>query len=193
MGMKIKFPNADLCYIPRFFSAEKSDFLFEYLYHNLAWRPGRVFVFGQWHDIPRLQAFYADEALSYKYSGKRLYGLPWETELLDIKQCLLNEGIDTNALLANLYRNGHDKMGWHRDNEPELGTNPSIASLSFGAEREFQLRHRDTKQRHTILLEHGSLLLMQGTTQQYWEHQLPVQAKCLSPRVNLTFRKIIHT
>ncbi len=173
MTMKIALPNADLHYIPRFFSVEKSNLLFEHLHHNLAWQSGRVFVFGQWHDIPRLQAFYADEGLSYKYSGKRLFGLPWDTRLLGIKRRLLNEGINTNALLANLYRNGHDKMGWHRDNELELDTNPSIASLSFGAEREFQLRHRDTKQRHTIKLEHGSLLLMKGTTQQYWEHQLP--------------------
>jgi len=139
-----------------------------------------------------LTALFGNDGKSYSYSNIIMYPKPWNLLLQKIK--LYVESItDTNftTVLLNYYRDGNDSNGWHADNEKELGINPVIASLSFGAERVFQLKHNtDKEQKKNIILEHGSLLLMKGTTQHFWKHQIPKTAKPIGSRINLTFREI---
>ncbi|MCH8501378.1 MAG: alpha-ketoglutarate-dependent dioxygenase AlkB [Aliidiomarina sp.] len=188
--MQILSPNCYLEYVPNWLSQTDADRFFTQLYETIEWEVGEVFVFGRWHTTPRLQAWYGDANKSYRYSGKALVAKPWTDALVELRQRLKERGFDFNSVLLNLYRDGEDRMGWHRDNEPELGDKPVIASISLGAERDFQLRHRQDKSKHTLTLGHGSLLLMTGETQTYWEHQLPQRKRCRSPRLNLTFRKV---
>jgi len=182
----------DIEYIPNCLSKELATNLQNALEKELAWHQGDVFIFGKWHKIPRLQAFHGDSHVGYKYSGKELHVHPWTPALLEIKTQLERLNFAPNAMLGNWYRDGGDKMGWHRDNEPELGKTPTILSVSLGATRDFQLRHIHTKERHDIPLEHGSVLVMQGRSQQYWEHQLPARKRIHEGRINLTFRTIIR-
>jgi alkylated DNA repair dioxygenase AlkB len=141
---------------------------------------------------PRLTALYGNEGKPYSYSNIVMQPHPWTSFLQKIKSHI--ESItETNftTVLLNYYRNGNDGNGWHADNEKELGTNPIIASLSLDTERTFQLKHNsDSTQKKSLILEHGSLLLMQGTTQHFWKHQIPKTSKPIGPRINLTFRKI---
>lgn len=142
---------------------------------------------------PRLTAWYGDAGKDYSYSGITMQPLAWTDTLMAIKQSADKvAGVSFNSALLNLYRDGKDSMGWHRDNEKELGTNPVIASVSFGAPRRFLLRHyTDKKLVREIVLTHGSLLLMRGETQHYWEHSIPKTAKPAGSRINITFR-IVH-
>lgn len=189
--MKLDLPDADIHYFPGWLDTELANDIYVRLQKELAWHQGDVFVFGKWHKTPRLQAFHGDQNLGYSYSGKPLESYPWSPALLLIKEKLQDLGYEPNVVLANCYRDGNDKMGWHRDNEPELGQNPTILSLSLGAERDFHLRHVVTKDRVDLKLEHGSLLVMGGESQHCWEHQLPSRKRISEPRINLTFRKII--
>ena len=149
--------------------------------------------FGKEHKIPRLQAWYADKNIDYTYSGKQLIRNDWNSVLSEIKTDIeLITSNTFNSVLGNLYRNGSDSMGLHSDNEKELGENPAIASVSFGAERFFHLKHKNQKElRLKIPLTSGSLLLMEGETQTHWLHQVAKTSKLVGPRINLTFRKII--
>lgn len=161
------------------------------LLDQVNWRQDRIRLFGKEHRIPRLQAFLSDPGIHYTYSRLRLAGAPWLPALQPLKQRL--EALceqPFNALLLNLYRDGQDCMGWHADDEPELGQNPVIASVSLGAPRRFRLRHNRSRDTHALTLEHGSLLLMAGPTQHHWQHCLPRTRVCRSPRINLTFRLI---
>ena len=149
-------------------------------------------LFGKTFAQPRLTALYGSEGKPYSYSGIKMNPIPFTTTLNDIKkkiESLTQEKF--NTVLLNLYRDGKDGNGWHSDDEKELGTQPTIASISFGAERPFQLRHKKENLKCKFVLEHGSLLLMKGTTQEFWQHQIPKSKKILNQRINLTFRNII--
>ncbi len=166
--------------------------------HNLAalqatidWKPDVVTIFGKTHITNRLMALYAGFELSYKYSGQIKKAQNFPPILHEIKQKVeQTTGLQYNACLLNLYHNGTESMGWHSDNEPEMLPNSSIASLSLGATRVFQFKHRASGQKVSINLEHGSLLEMAGPVQQYWLHQLPKALKVKSCRINLTFRQM---
>ena len=163
---------------------------FEQLDGEIAWRQDSITLYGKTHPLPRLQAWYADAGLTYTYSRITLKPNPWTPLLLHIKaQVERLSGATFNSVLCNLYRDGKDKNGWHRDDEPELGVNPIIASLSFGETRKFSLRHLKTKERIDLLLPDQSLLVMRGECQHTWEHQLAKTAKVIGAWINLTFRQ----
>jgi alkylated DNA repair dioxygenase AlkB len=185
-------PNAEIEYYPTFFDSEKASVLFQKLYLETPWQQDEIVVYGKKFQQPRLTALYGNEGKQYAYSNIVMHPLKWTTMLIHIKneiETVCNENFTT--VLLNLYRNGKDSNGWHADNEKELGVNPTIASVSFGAERMFHLQHNTIKEANLKLkLEHGSLLLMKGETQHYWKHQIPKTAKPLDARLNLTFRII---
>lgn len=191
---KIKFtlPDATIEYYPNFFGEERANELFEKLQHEIPWQQDNITVFGKTHPQPRLTALFGNEGKPYRYSNIVMQPNPWNALLMFIKneiEELCNENFTT--VLLNYYRDGKDSNGWHADNERELGRNPVIASVSFGAERFFHLQHNSIKeQKLKINLEHGSLLLMKGETQHYWKHQIPKTAKPIGPRINATFRII---
>ena len=158
------------------------------------WKHQKIRLFGRWVLQPRLSAWYGDEGTDYAYSGLLNRPLPWNRQLLMIKQQVEEIcNCDFNSVLLNLYRHGQDSMGWHQDNETELGERPTIASVSFGESRHFQMRHKFDKSvsRINVQLQDGSVLIMSGETQKYWQHQIPKTKKQVGERINLTFRKII--
>lgn len=179
-------------YFPGFFSNADSDRYFNCLKDSLEWKQEPIFLFGKKVMQPRLTALYGDPAKPYGYSGIVMTPLALTTELAEIKSKVEEFSKNTYThVLCNFYRDGQDSMGWHRDNEAVLGKNPSIASVTFGASRNFQMRHHETKgHKISLPLTHGSLLLMQGESQHHWEHQLPKTKTCGQGRINLTFRKI---
>jgi len=159
---------------------------------DTAWRQEQITVYGKPYLQPRLSAWFGD--LGYGYSGIRLQPLPWTSLLQQLRQRVEGlTGCEFNSVLLNYYRDGNDSMGLHSDNERELGRRPAIASLSLGATRDFVLKHRFRKDLKTVKLPlaAGSLLLMQGDTQQYWRHGINKLRRACGPRINLTFRKII--
>jgi alkylated DNA repair dioxygenase AlkB len=179
-----------LTYREHFFAAAEADALFVTLRQNIVWKQehGR---FGR--PYPRLTALYADAGTVYTYSGVTYPSLPWTEELNAVRQRVEEAaGAPFNSVLLNRYRDGRDSMGFHADDEPELGTNPIVPSLSFGATRRFLLRHNKTGERIEYHLTHGSLLLMAGTLQHFWKHALPKTAQPVGERINLTFRNIIR-
>jgi alkylated DNA repair dioxygenase AlkB len=190
--VKVLLPDADIDYIEDFFSVDKATEFFGKLEKSVAWRHDDIRMFGKTVKVPRLQAWYSDDNLSYRYSNMTLASKPL-TSTLALLRKYVNEycQYEFNAVLANLYRNQNDSVGWHSDNEAELGTTPMIASLSFGAMREFQLKHIENKEKITLNLAPGSLLIMSGVTQSYWQHCIPKRAKEIAPRINLTFRRIM--
>ena len=184
--------DGEVYYFPDFFSPEKADFFFQDLEKNLLWKQEPIRLFGKLVMQPRLTSLYGNPEQEYGYSGITMKPLPWTNTLLEIKYKIEEIAQEKfTHVLCNLYRDGQDSMGWHRDNEPVLGQNPCIASVTFGAPRIFQLRNYQTKKdKIDLLLEHGSLLLMKGESQHHWEHQLPKTKKVSSPRINLTFRQL---
>jgi len=191
---KITFtlPDAAIEYYPNFFDSDRSDDFFEKLQREIPWQQDDITVFGKTYAQPRLTALFGNEGKPYSYSNIVMQPNAWNPLLMFIKneiEDLVAENFTT--VLLNFYRDGKDSNGWHADNERELGRNPVIASVSFGAERSFHLQHNTIKeQKLKITLEHGSLLLMKGTTQHFWKHQIPKTAKPIGPRINLTFRII---
>ncbi|HEX9961928.1 MAG TPA: alpha-ketoglutarate-dependent dioxygenase AlkB, partial [Pyrinomonadaceae bacterium] len=172
----------------------KSDVMFENLFKEIKWRSDKIKLYGKEFELPRKTAWYGEQEKSYKYSGIEMFPEPWTLTLLEIKQ-EIEKVSDTkfNSVMMNLYRDGNDGISWHTDAEPELGRNPTIASVSFGQTRRFMLRHRNNKElKLEIELTHGSLLLMGGPTQHFWQHQIPKTSRKLKPRINLTFRVIIN-
>lgn len=185
-------PDAEIEYYPHFFSITKANNLFEKLKNEVPWQQDKITVFGQTHPQPRLTALYGNEGKIYAYSNIIMHPHKWNPLLMFIKN-EVEDCVGTNftTVLLNLYRDGKDSNGWHADNEKELGQNPIIASVSFGAARIFHLQHNSNKEwKQKIALEHGSLLVMKGTTQHFWKHQIPKTAKLIGPRINLTFRII---
>ncbi|MBW8191789.1 alpha-ketoglutarate-dependent dioxygenase AlkB [Neiella marina] len=179
--------DAQLGWWPNFLPVHQADRLMADIQKTVALQSGQVKVFGKHHTIPRLQAWFGPYA--YRYSGETLPPNPIPDLLLPIMhQCQVLSGSQFNSVLLNYYRDGRDHMGWHSDNEPELGEQPIIASVSLGAERDFDLRHRATNQRLRVPLTHGSLLVMAGDCQHKWQHALPKRLRERQPRLNLTFR-----
>ena len=190
---RLALPDGDLAYVPGFLSASAGDRLLVDLSATVRWTQPRITLFGKQVCSPRLAAWYGDQESVYRYSGLVNQPLPWLPELLDIRYRVQEYvGMGFNGVLLNLYRTGQDSMGWHSDDEKELGENPVIASVSLGTPRRFLLRHRrcNALPIHEVNLEHGSLLLMQGTTQKNWRHSVPTMRNQDSPRLNLTFRRI---
>ena len=190
-----KLQHADWYLDPHFFDTVTASAHLTTLVNSLDWQHYTLKLFGKVLPQPRLTAFYGDKGISYAYSGLTLQALPY-TDLLKQIQTKIEVayGVKFNCVLANYYRDGNDSMGWHSDDEPSLGPDPVIASVSFGAERSFHLRHKFDVQLPTqkLSLNNGSLLLMQGKSQSQWQHQLPKSKKVSGPRVNLTFRRIVR-
>jgi len=188
----ISLPDAELEYFPNFLNTEKADLLLQKLLKEVPWQQQNIKLFGKEIPQPRLTAFYAEQGISYTYSGLQLIPNSFSTELWELKQKTQDlSGFDFNTCLANLYRHGNDSMGWHADDEKVLGKNPVIASISLGGIRRFQFKHKTNKDlKESIELLHGSLLIMKGSMQHFWKHQLPTTKKEVAPRINLTFRKI---
>ncbi|WP_284651890.1 alpha-ketoglutarate-dependent dioxygenase AlkB family protein [Flavobacterium terrisoli] len=187
-----KIPDAEIEYYPNFFDVARANELLEKLKADIPWQQDSITVFGKTHPQPRLTALFGNEGKPYGYSNIVMQPHHWNPLLMFIK----NEveeicGENFTTVLLNYYRDGKDSNGWHADNERELGRNPVIASVSFGAERSFQLQHNTIKeQKLKINLEHGSLLIMKGPTQHFWKHQIPKTVKPIGSRINLTFRII---
>ena len=188
----LNLPDAEIIYYPEFFDKEQADKIYSELLQEIAWQQDNITVFGKTHPQPRLTALYGNEGKPYSYSNITMQPHPWNTLLQKIKYHIeTTTECQFTTVLLNQYRDGKDSNGWHADNEKELGTNPIIASLSFGAERVFQLKHNTiANAKKSIVLEHGSLLLMKGSTQHFWKHQIPKTAKPIGNRINLTFRSI---
>ncbi|MBK8683609.1 MAG: alpha-ketoglutarate-dependent dioxygenase AlkB [Bacteroidetes bacterium] len=183
--------DGEVYYLPDFFSKQESEKLFAVLLNEIEWQQDEVMMFGKRIVTQRRMAWYGDENKQYRYSGILRTPKPWTRTLQEI-QHLVNSTFQTslNACLMNLYRNGEEGMGWHSDDEPELGKEPIIVSLSLGAQRAFDFKHKDLGNKQRIYIEDGSLLLMKGATQKHWKHALPKSKKVLNPRINLTFREI---
>ena len=191
-GEAIALEDAELHYIPGFYTPAETQLLMAHFLTTVPWRQETMKFGGKPVLVPRLQAWYGDAATDYSYSGLRLSPLPWTPALIDIKTAIENSfGMSFNSALLNYYRNGHDSVAWHSDKEAALGPDPLIASLSLGAERKFELKRRDgNKQKINLELADGSLLLMGRGLQKHWLHQIPKQAWINQPRINLTFRFI---
>lgn len=186
--------DGDLSYQRHFLPAAEADRLLQWLLDSLDWQRWQVRIAGRLLDSPRLSAWYGDADAAYGYSGIRLVPQPMPAPLAGLRERLRSAlGADFNGVLVNLYRDGADSMGWHSDDERELGAEPLIASLSLGAPRRFLLRHRRQRELDTLRLElgHGSLLVMAGATQRCWRHSLPKTRRPVGPRVNLTFRRVL--
>lgn len=191
-SIQLPLEEADITYFPSFISADLATIYYEQLLRETPWQQDDIKIFGKVYAQPRLTALYGEEGKSYRYSGITMHPMPFTPVLLELKE-QIEKVVEANftTVLLNLYRDGNDSNGWHSDNEKELGTNPIIASLSFGVKRRFHLRHRkDKSNKYSIDLEHGSLLLMKGETQHHWHHQLPKSKRIQQPRINLTFRII---
>jgi alkylated DNA repair dioxygenase AlkB len=187
-----KLPDAVIRYYPDFISPKQADDLYKKVYKETPWRNDPITIFGKTYPQPRLTSLHGHTTDPYGYSGIMMQPNPMSAPLLEIEE-KIQEYTDTafTTVLVNLYRDGKDSNGWHADNEPELGKNPVIASVSLGGSRFFHLRHNtDKSQKLKLELAHGSLLLMEGSTQHFWKHQIAKTARMVAPRINLTFRKV---
>lgn len=184
--------NGTVNYYGKIFSQEKANYYYNILLNNIEWRNDEALIFGKHIITARKVAWYADTNFPYSYSNTTKQALTWTKELLELKalsEKLTNEKY--NSCLLNLYHNGNEGMAYHSDDEKALARNGVIASLSFGAERKFLLKHKTNKHTISILLEHGSLLVMKDETQTNWLHRLPTTTKIITPRINLTFRQMV--
>lgn len=188
----IKLDGAELLYIPQFYDKLKSDMYFQQIISNVEWKQDFINMYGRDLPLPRLSAWYGDSNKPYTYSGITLKPKTWTPELIEIKTEIEKQaGVSFTSVLINRYRDGQDYVGWHTDAEKELGENPTIGSINFGATRKFQLRRIDNhKEKIELELKHGTLLIMRGETQHYWQHQVPKTNRPIGERLNLTFRVI---
>ncbi|MGH1486719.1 MAG: alpha-ketoglutarate-dependent dioxygenase AlkB family protein [Cellvibrionaceae bacterium] len=190
----INIADGQLDYYSNWLGDDEADALFVLLKEQVKWQQSTINLYGKTVKIPRLNAWYGDENCPYEYSGHKFQPKPWLPCLKEIQQRV--ERLTTfsaNSVLVNCYRNGQDSVAWHSDDEPELGRNPTVISLSLGGEREFQLKHRYDKSLGVkkIKLSHGSLLVMSGELQHHWHHQVPKTAKNCAERINLTYRYVL--
>ncbi|NNC99725.1 MAG: alpha-ketoglutarate-dependent dioxygenase AlkB [Gammaproteobacteria bacterium] len=187
----LNLEDAEIDYQAQFIEAEQAWQLFQELLEQTNWRQDYITLYGKTHKVPRLTRWVADAGLDYSYSNITLHPASWTDTLLELRQQVEQaSGQHFNSVLLNYYRSGQDCNGWHSDDEPELGDDPVIASLSLGGARDFRLRHKFNKAlQQTVSLEHGSLLLMRGNSQRCWQHHVPRRANA-APRINLTFRTI---
>ena len=175
-----------------FFNQIYSNELLKKLISDLPWESMTIKMFGKDIRIPRLQCWIGDKGCDYKYSGKKLNRRDWTTDLIMIREKIYKDlNIDFNSVLINYYRDGKDSMGWHADDEKELGPSPTIASISFGSERDLVFRNKISKEIISIPQTHGCLILIDGKTQKNWQHSIKKTRKVIGPRINLTFRNII--
>jgi len=184
--------DGEVVYYGAVIKPQEEQRLLQELLNHIPWKNDEAVIFGKHIVTKRKIAWYGDAEYAYTYSNTTKQALLWTDELMKLKQ--LVEGITGtkfNSCLLNLYHDGDEGMSWHSDDEKSLGRNTTIASLSFGAERKFAFKHKVTKQRVTIVLDSGSLLVMKGTTQTNWLHSLPKTTKVTRPRINLTFRTMI--
>ena len=182
--------EADLEYQPNFITHQEALDLYEKLVEETPWTQEVVQVYGKSHHAPRLSCWVSDPSMSYSYSYTKMKPTAWTPTLLQLKAKLESSTDCTfNSVLLNYYRDGQDTTGWHSDDEIELGRNPIIGSISLGAPRDFLLRHKHKPLKHKMALENGSLLMMRGSTQHFWQHHVPKRANTLG-RINLTFRTI---
>lgn len=188
----IPVKDGKLIHLPGFIDETASENLLDNLRKEIIWKQETLKIFGRQYLTPRLTAWYGDAGMTYNYSGLKLQPLDWTPSLQEVKQQIEQKIQCTfNSVLLNWYRNGNDSMGWHADDEKELGKNPVIASLSLGQARYLHFRRKDNhKDSFKILLENGSLLIMSETLQHYWQHALPKSTKPMGERMNLTFRTI---
>jgi alkylated DNA repair dioxygenase AlkB len=189
---RLDLPDPDVTFYPRFFSVEESDRLLGELNRTTTWRQEEIETDDATIPLPRLTAWYGDPGHAYTYSKITMQPEPWTEPLQEIKTRIEVVSLTTfNSVLLNLYRDGRDSVGWHSDDEPELGEMPVIGSVSFGGTRSFVLRHKERKVPDLELtLTHGSYLLMKGTTQRFWKHRVPKTTDPVEPRINLTFRRV---
>jgi len=187
-------PAADVALVHPWLPPAQVDAVFAALTADIPWETHRIRMFGKWVDSPRLSCWIGDPQATYRYSGADFAPHPWLPVLAEMRQRLQQElGVPFNSVLANRYRDGRDAMGWHSDDEPELGPEPVIASVSLGAMRRFVLRRRDDHAvKQAFLLEPGSLLVMRGRSQLEWQHALPRTARPVGERINLTFRQVMR-
>lgn len=180
-------------YYGKILSSREASQYFDLLMQNILWKNDEVVIFGKHIVTRRKAAWYGDSNYLYTYSNTTKQALAWTKELSDLKQ-IVEDLAETkfNSCLLNLYHNGNEGMGWHSDDEKSLGKNNIIASLSLGAERKFLFKHKQTKRIASVVLEHGGLLIMKDATQANWLHSLPKSKNVTQPRINLTFRKIVH-
>jgi len=191
----IPLEHAEVTLCEHFLDPAKADYFYFRLIEETQWHQPEILMFGRKVRSPRLAAWYGDENAFYTYSGVTNSPLPWTSVLSELKDELEQVvQFRFNSVLINLYRDGNDAMGWHSDDEPELGDQPMIASVSLGASRRFLLRHKDVEKRTAstrLELSHGSLLTMGGQTQRYWQHSVSRTKKSVMQRVNLTFRRVL--
>ncbi|PKV14360.1 alpha-ketoglutarate-dependent dioxygenase AlkB [Xanthomonas prunicola] len=192
MKIRVGLPHARIHWCRGWLQAADADALMQALLDQVQWEVHRIRMFGRVVDSPRLSSWIGDPDASYRYSGTQFAPQPWLEVLQPVRARLQDEtGCPFNSVLVNRYRSGADAMGWHSDDEPELGAQPMIASLSLGAARRFAFRHcNDAALKQTLELGHGDLLLMAGETQQHYKHALPRTARPVGERINLTFRQI---
>jgi len=186
-------PGADVTLFENFFSSEESNRLYNSLLQNTIWEQDQMTIYGKQVNLPRLTAWYGDSKTNSSYYDKKRKMLPWNADLLFIKERIEKEvDIQFTRCLLNYYRDGKDSVDWHQDYEESQRKNTVIGSVTFGATRPFQLKHATRKdlKRISIPLTHGSLLVMQGATQDNWKHKIPKTTKKIQPRINLTFRWI---
>lgn len=192
-SLKIDLPQSDIVYYRNFLTQEDADQLKDVLRTTIPWQQDDIKVFGKTYPQPRLTALYANNGRPYSYSNITMTPQPFTDELMAIKSGIENlvPPISFTTCLLNLYRDGRDSNGWHADDEASLGRNPVIASVSLGEERAFHFKHKkEPNLKHKMILEHGSLLIMKGSTQHHWLHQVPKTARNIGERINLTFRII---
>jgi alkylated DNA repair dioxygenase AlkB len=191
-GDELSGPDLDVTLVRQAFGPEDSAIYFERLIQAIPWQQDEVVMFGKKTPLPRLTAWFGDRGASYTYSGITMQPHEWSEDLLAIRAVVEQHAkVRFNSLLLNQYRNGQDGVAWHADDEPELGAQPIIGSLSFGAVRKFQLRLKnDPSEKREIELESGDLVVMSGRTQISWLHQVPKTSRVIGPRINLTFRQI---
>lgn len=190
---RLPLADAELWWAPHFLDATSADACADALRAEVPWETHVIRMFGRELPSPRLSCWVGDAHAAYTYSRTRFEPRPWTPALAALRGALRERlGVDFDSVLANRYRDGRDSMGWHADDEPELGSTPVIASISLGATRRFSFRHRGRGLRRDIELTHGSLLLMAGDTQRHWQHALPKAAGVSTERINLTFRRIVR-
>ncbi len=185
--------DGEVIYYGFVLTQQQAEYYFNELLNNIPWQHDEAIIYGKKIITKRKVAWYGDKNYAYTYSRTTKHALPWTKELLELKTIAEKaSGTQFNSCLLNLYHDGDEGMAWHSDDEAALGKNTVIASLSLGATRKFSFKHKTTKEKIDIVLDNGSLLVMKGTTQTFWHHKLPKSVKIKAPRINLTFRTIIH-
>ena len=180
-------------YYGKILDQKQSDKFYQTLLETIEWKNDEAVIFGKKILTKRKVAWYGDENFEYTYSNSTKKAIPWTKELLQLKKMAEEKtGEKFNSCLLNLYHDGSEGMAYHSDGEKDLKKDGAIASLSLGAERKFSFKHKETKEKVELILEHGSLLVMKEETQSFWLHRLPPTKKVFTPRINLTFRTIVN-